>query len=107
MKKSNGRNCFRLNIEIVNSTINSTITYTQHEDTADLNTVKLNIETYHESNENTPSNIFKNSSPEFKIDISPSNRINETSIPSDIHTPLAASVTNDNFRLTQKNILKI
>ena len=63
-------NCFRLNIEIVNSTINSTITYTQHEDTADLNTVKLTIETYHESNENTPSNISKNSSPEFTIDIS-------------------------------------
>ena len=70
MKKSNGRNCFRLNISIVNSTINSTITYTQHEDTADLNTVKLNIETYHESNENTPSNISKNSSPEFTIGIS-------------------------------------
>ena len=35
------------------------------------------------------------------------NSINETSISSNIHTLLVASVTNDNFSLTQKNILKI
>ena len=56
---------------------------------------------------NTPSNISLKSSPEFKIDISPSNRIIEISIPSDTHTPLVANVTNENSRLTQKNILKI
>ena len=56
---------------------------------------------------NTPSNISVKSSPEFKIDISPSNRIIEISIPSDTHTPLVANVSNENSRLTQKNILKI
>ena len=47
------------------------------------------------------------SSPEFTIDISPSNSVIETSLPSDAHTPLVASITNYNSRLTQKNILKI
>ena len=56
---------------------------------------------------NTPSNNSQTSSPEFTIYISPSNRINETSVPSNIHTPLVASITNDNSSLTQKNILKI
>ena len=43
----------------------------------------------------------------MQSNISPSNRINETSIPTDIHALLVTSVTNDKFRLTQKNILKI
>ena len=54
----------------------------------------------------TASNISQKSSPEFTIDVSPPNRINETSI-LDIHTPLVASVTNENSTLTQKNSLKI
>ena len=37
-------------------------------------------------------------------DIWPSNRINVTSIPSNIHTPLLARVTNDNSSLTKKNL---
>ena len=40
-KKSNGRDSFRHNTAIVNSTI----TDTQHQDTADPNTIKSNIET--------------------------------------------------------------
>ena len=56
---------------------------------------------------NTPSNSSQTSSPEFIIYISPSNRTNETSVPSNIHTPLVASITNGNSSLTQKNILKI
>ena len=56
---------------------------------------------------NTSSSISQKSSPEFTIGISPSNRIFETPIPSDTHFLLVASVMNDNFRLTQKNILKI
>ena len=102
-KKSDGRDSFRRNTAIVNSTI----TDTQHQDTADPNTVKSNIEIYIESNVNTSSSISQKSSPEFTIDISPSNRIFETLIPSDTHFLLVASVMNDNFRLTQKNILKI
>ena len=74
---------------------------------SDLNTVKSNIETYLEGNVNTRSNISRTSSPEFTIDIEPSYRINETSIPPNIHTPLVTSVTNYNSSLTQNNILKI
>ena len=102
-KTSNGRDFFRRNTAIVNSTI----TNTQHQDTTDPNTVKLNIETYIKSNVNTPSNISQKSSPEFTIHISPSNLIIVTFIPSDTHSHLVASVTNDNSRLTEKNILKI
>ena len=88
-KKSDGRDSFRRNTAI----FYSTITDTQHQDTADPNTVKSNIKTYIEINVNTPSNICQKSSPEFTIDISPSNRIIETSIPSDTCTPLVASVS--------------
>ena len=97
-KTSNGRNT---------TIVNSTITNTQHQDTTDPNTVKFNIETYIKSNVNTPSNISQKSSPEFTTHISPSILIIVTFIPSDIHSHLVASVTNDNSRLTQKNILKI
>ena len=96
------RDSFRRNRAIANSTI----TDTQHQDTAEPNTVKSNIETFLESNVNTASNISQKSSPEFTIDVSRPNRINETSI-LDIHTPLVASVTNENSTLTQKNSLKI
>ena len=102
-KKVNGRDSFRGNIAIVNSTI----TDTQHQDTADPYIVKSNIEAYMKSNVNTPSNISQESSSEFTIYISPSNRIIGISIPSDTHTPLVASVTNDNSRLTRQTILKI
>ena len=94
-KKSNGRDPFRY------------ITDTQHQDTADPNTVKSNIETYLESNVDTLSNVSRKSSPEFTIDISPSNRINKTSTPSNIHTLLVASVKNDISALTQKIILEV
>ena len=68
---------------------------------------KSNIETYIESNVNIRSNISLNSSFEFIIESSPSNRINEISIPSDIHTPLVTSVTNESNRQNQKNVLKL
>ena len=69
--------------------------------------LRQNTETYLESNVGTPSNIPQKSSPECTIDISPSNRINETFLPSNIHTPVLASVPNDNSSLTPKNILKM
>ena len=81
-KKWTDRHSFRRNTGIVNSTI----TNTQYKDTDDPNTAESNIETYLESNVNTPSNISQKSSPEFTIDISTSNRIIETSIPSDTRT---------------------
>ena len=98
-KKSNDRDSFRHNTTIANSTI----TDTHHEDTAYPNTVKSNIENYLEGNVNTPSNISQKLSPEFTIDISPSN---ETSVPPNIHASLVTSVPNDNSSLTQKNIFK-
>ena len=55
----------------------------------------------------TLSNVSRKSSPEFTIDISPSNRINKTSTPSNIHTLLVASVKNDISALTQKIILEV
>ena len=100
-KISNSRDSFRRNTAVVNSTIVDT----RHEGTAEPNTVKPNTETYLEGNVNNPSNISQKSSSEFKRDISPSNRINESSISSNIHTPLVTSVTNDNSSLTQKNNL--
>ena len=56
-KKSDGRDSFRRNTAIVNSTI----TDTQHQNTADTNAVKSNIKTYIESNVNTPGNISQKS----------------------------------------------
>ena len=94
-KKSNGRDPFRY------------ITDTQHQDAADPNTIKSNIETYLESNVDTLSNVSRKSSPEFTIVVSPSNRINKTSTPSNIHTLLVASVKNDISALTQKIILEV